>query len=145
MATKKPDVPATDPDRISSDEFGTTRPKLDPDDLEGDVAVLTIAEFEKFGVRDTEAEEGSRTTAVLRFTTTGDKSLWLNKTMIATLIERLGDRPKEWAGKLCPVEKRKVTFRNQTHLKVYVMASEEWDETIAEYQKQEKQKKGGRR
>jgi hypothetical protein len=127
-----------DSDRINLDEFPSGGgPKLEADDLTGDTAVLTITEFEKFTVKDPETESGERPTAVLRFNETGPRSLWLNKGMLTTLVEKLGDRPKEWVGKLCPVEKRSVTFRGKTTRKVYVMAAEEWEDTIKEYKKRE--------
>jgi hypothetical protein len=117
----------TTPSKVNLDDWGQDRPKLEAEDLTDDVAVLVIAGYEQFRVRDTTQEDGTRLTGVLRFEETGDKSLWLNKSMMSALVERLGDAPAKWVGESCPVEKRKVQAFGKTTVKVYVMAAEEWD------------------
>jgi hypothetical protein len=123
MAEQQNTTPAT----VSVDDWGKSRPKLLPEDLEGDVAILTIAAYEQFQVKDTTQEDGTRTSGVLRFEETGDKALWLNKSMMTALIERLGNKPAKWVGQRCPVEKRTVAAFDGKFPKVYVMAAEEWD------------------
>lgn len=114
--------------KVDASEFGKSRPKLLPDDLEGDVAILTIAKFETVDLQDDEAEDGKRRSATLSFEETGDKVLWLNKTQIDALVERLGDESDDWTGKKVPVEKVVNTFGKNKYPKVVVVGDpDEWD------------------
>ncbi len=117
--------------RISADDFGSSTPKLTPDDLEADVAILTVADFETVDVDDDNAEGGKRKSATLTFEETEDRVLWLNKGMIEALIERLGDNTDKWKGQKVPVEKYTARFRGKSYPKVRVMMAEEWDDVLA--------------
>lgn len=117
--------------KIKSDAYGSSRPKVTQDDIEdGDVAIFTIVEFDDQEVDDAEAESGKRMAAFLTFEETGDKRLWLNKTQIDTLIEKLGDDVEKWAGQRVPLEKVETTFRGQKYQKVAVCPADEWDEYL---------------
>lgn len=117
--------------RINADDFGSSTPKITPDDLEQDVAILTVAAFETVDVEDDNAEGGKRKTATLTFEETEDRVLWLNKGMVEALVERLGDDPDKWVGKRVPVEKYNARFRGKTYPKVRVMMAEEWDGVLS--------------
>jgi hypothetical protein len=110
--------------------LGGARPKVTPDDLEADVAVLTVAGFEEFDVDDPESATGKRHTAVLTFQETGDKVLYLNKTQGESLVERLGKDPNAWTGQKVPVEKITTQYRGQKFPKVAVVPAEEWDDYL---------------
>lgn len=112
---------------INPDDFGKSAPKITQDDLEGDVAILTIAAYDEIELDDPEQESGKRKSATLRFSETGDKVLWLNKNQIESLVERLGDKPDAWAGERCPVEKVRTQFRGKSFDKVAVVHADEWD------------------
>lgn len=117
--------------KIQSDVYGSSRPKITQDDIEdGDVGIFTIAEFDDQEVDDPETESGKRMAAFLTFEETGDKRLWLNKTQIDTLIERLGDDADKWAGQRIPLEKVTTTFKGQKYAKVAVCPAAEWDDYL---------------
>jgi hypothetical protein len=113
--------------KVDPSKFGSSAPKLMPEDLEEDAAILTIAKYEEVMVDDDEAEGGKRQSATLKFVETGDKVVWLNKGMVEALVEQLGDDSDKWAGQKCPVERHVATFGNKKYPKVRVMMSEEWD------------------
>ena len=114
--------------KVSGEQFGKSRAKITPEDLEGDVAILTIASYEQMELDDAEAEGGKRTSAVLTFQETGDKVIWLNKTQVDALIARLGDESDDWAGQKVPVEKVVATFGKNKYPKVVVVGDpDEWD------------------
>lgn len=113
--------------KVSAADYGSSAPKIEPDDLEDDAAILTVTTFETVMVDDEDAKDGKRKSATLKFEETGDKVLWLNKGMMETLIEQLGDDAEKWEGQKVPVEKHIATFGNKKFPKVRVMPSEEWD------------------
>lgn len=117
--------------KIDASRFGSATPKLTPDDIE-EAAILTIATFEEADVDDDEAPGGKRHSANLTFEETGDKVLWLNKGMVETLIEQLGDDTDTWTGQKIPVESATVKFRGRDHHKVRVMESSQWDAAFKE-------------
>lgn len=117
---------------INPDDFGSSTPKLEPDDLEGDAAMLTIDTFETVEVDDDEAEGGKRNAATLTFVETDDKVLWLNKGMVETLCEQLGNDEEQWPGKVVPVEKYIARYRGKKYPKVRVVPSEEWPKAFKE-------------
>jgi hypothetical protein len=118
--------------KVDASKFGSSAPKLMPEDLEEDAAFLTIAKYEEVMVDDDEAEGGKRQSATLKFQETGDKVIWLNKGMVETLVEQLGDDAEKWAGQKIPVERHVATFGNKKFPKVRVMPSEEWDKAFKE-------------
>jgi hypothetical protein len=118
--------------KINPADFGSSTPKLGPDDLEGDAAMLTIATFETVEVDDEEAEGGKRNAATLTFKETDDKVLWLNKGMVESLVEQLGDDSDNWIGRVIPVEKYVARYRGQKYNKVRVVPSEEWPKAFKE-------------
>lgn len=131
--------------RISADDFGSSTPKLTPDDLEADVAILTVADFETVDVDDDNAEGGKRKSATLTFEETDDRVLWLNKGMVEALIERLGDNTDKWKGQKVPVEKYTARFRGKSYPKVRVMMAEEWDDVLTPSRSKGKTAKRGKR
>ena len=118
--------------RINPEEFGGSTPKLTPDDLEGDYAILVLSGFEKVNVPDEEQEGGSRTSATITFEETEDKVVWLNRGQIETLCAQLGEDSDDWTGKQVPVEKYTAKFRGKEYPKVRVMPAEEWDRAFKE-------------
>ena len=114
---------------IDPNRFGGSRPKLEQDDLEEDVAILTIATVEEVNVK---ADDGDRTSLVLTFDETEDKALWLNVTQIKSLVTMLGNDEKKWPGSKIPVERHDSEFRGKTFPKVRVMLADEWQDIFKE-------------
>lgn len=110
--------------KIGKDYLGE-RPKLTPDLLEGNAAVLTIASVETFNF-------DNRDNLVLKFEETGDAALFVNRTMLDALIDGLGDETDEWVGSQVPVEVKTVKNpqNGEDVEKVYVMDFAEWDEAF---------------
>lgn len=117
---------------VNSDDYGKTTPKLTPDDLEGEVVVLTLATFDEVEVEDPEQDSGKRRSPFLTFQETGDKRLWINKGQVDTLIARLGNDADRWAGQPIPVEAKDVKFGNTTYHKVVVVEPKHWDGYLAD-------------
>jgi hypothetical protein len=118
--------------KVTPGRFGGSLPRLTPEDLEGDAAILTIAAYEEVEVPDNEDPSGRRFSATLSFEETGDKVLWLNKSMVEALVSRLGDESDDWIGQQVPVEKTTVIYKGQEYHKVRVMPAAEWDEAFRE-------------
>jgi len=135
--------------KVDASKFGSAAPKIMPDDLEEDAAILTITKYESVMVDDKNVTEGptpgKRQSATLKFEETGDKVLWLNKGMVETLIEQLGDDADKWVGQKIPVEKHIAKFGNDTFPKVRVVPSEEWDATFKAAGVRRPKVTGGRR
>jgi hypothetical protein len=113
--------------KVDLNRYGTSRPKLEQDDFEGDFTIVTIATVEEAEVDDDEKEGGKRQSLVLTFNETGDKSLWLNVTQLKHLIAQMGDDARKWLGQKIPVEKVKASFKGKSFDKVYVMDADGWD------------------
>jgi len=117
----------------NTEQYGSKSTKLAPEHLEGDVAILTIATVEQTEVEDEAAEGGKRPTILLTFEETGeDRVLWLNRGMIESLVERLGDETDGWTGQKIPVEKYTARYRGKSYDKVGVSPAASWDEIGAE-------------
>ena len=117
--------------KVDPSRYGSAAPKLTPDDIE-DAAILTVTAFDEVSVEDEEVEGGKRTSGNLTFEETGDKVLWLNKGMVETLVEQLGDDSDDWIGQKVPVEAYTATFKGKKFPKVRVMPSEEWSKAFKE-------------
>lgn len=117
--------------KVDPNRFGSSAPKLTPDDIE-DAAILTITAYDEAEVEDEESETGKRLSANLTFEETGEKVLWLNKGMVETLVEQLGDDSDDWVGSQIPVESYTAVFKGKKFPKVRVMPSEEWDKAFKE-------------
>jgi len=116
---------------VNPDAYGTQRPKVGPDDLEEDVAVLTITEYEEVEVDDPNTKSGKRMSGFLTFEETGvEKVVWLNKTSATALVEYYGKNPDKWIGEPCPVEKVKGEFEGKPYHKVSVVPKDAWHEYI---------------
>lgn len=118
--------------KVDPSKFGSSAPKLMPDDLEEDVAFLTIAEYDEADVDDEESESGTRHSAYLTFKETGDKRVWLNKGQAESLTEQLGDDADKWIGQKIPVERHVAMFKGKKFPKVRVCESGEWDKLFKE-------------
>jgi len=116
--------------RVNPDAHGTARPKILPDDLEEDVAVLTIAEYSEMEVDDASTDSGKRLSACLLFQETGDKVCWLNKTAVTALVHYYGEESDVWEGQPCPVEKVQGTAFGKSYNKVGVVPMDAWPEYI---------------
>lgn len=113
---------------VNPDAYGTSRPKVEPDDLEDELAILTIVEFEEMEVDDPNTKSGKRMSGFLTFEETGEKVIWLNKTSITAMVEYYGDDPDSWAGKECPVERVKGEAFGKDYHKVNVVPADAWGE-----------------
>lgn len=116
--------------KVKPNEFNRNRPTLNVEDLEDEAAVLVCSAVEEVELPDSDAPGGVRKSLLMRFEESGDKALWLNKTQIEYLIERLGDDTDDWIGQYVPIEKHETTFRGKTHNKVWVSPPESWDEML---------------
>jgi len=115
--------------KANPDKLGTSRPKIKPDDLEDEVALVTVATYDDPEVEDSESESGTRYAPYLTFEELGDKVLWLNKTQMVTMIEKMGDETDNWIGAIIPIEAVKKSFGTKTFHKVVVMEDpNEWDQ-----------------
>lgn len=110
---------------IDRSRFSNRRPTLDPDDIPGDKAVLTIGSVE-------EVELNDRNALVLEFKEFPGRAHWLNATQIDALIEQLGNEETAWVGKRIPVEKVKVKNprTNEKVIKVYVCDPDDWEDVL---------------
>ena len=116
--------------KVDPNAHGTARAKLEPDDLEEDVAVLIIAEYSEMEVDDPNTESGKRLSACLTFQETGDKVVWLNKTAIIALVHYYGDESDHWEGQPCPVERVRGRAFNKDYHKVGVVPVDAWPEYV---------------
>lgn len=117
--------------KIDSNEYGSAAPKLTPEDID-EAAIATITAVNRIETDDKSTKTGKRKAINLEFQETGDKVLWLNKGMIDTLIEKLGDDTDDWVGKQVPIESFTAVFKGQKFPKVGIMAAEEWDNAFEE-------------
>lgn len=112
--------------KVNAKDFGKSRPKLEPSDLEEEAAILLLATAEQLDLDDDEMEDGKRRSLVVTFEETGEKALWLNKTQVEAVMAYYGDDTDNWIGKPIPVEKAKVKFGNDTYHKVRICAEDDW-------------------
>jgi len=131
--------------KINKGDFTSKRPVLTQDDLEEQVAVLTISNAEVIDVPDDEAEGGTRKSIVLSFEEAGEKVLWPSSGDITTIIDKLGDDTDEWVGTKLPVEKVTRKFKGVGYKKVGVLSAEEWDTYIKPKRTPLKVAKGGKK
>jgi len=113
--------------RVKQERYGSSRPKLERDDLDGDVGVLTIAGFDESKFKD---EEGEKVTPFLWFEEMGEKVHFLNKTQVGYVIERLGEESDDWVGERIPIEKITTTYNGKRFEKLWVSPPEKWDEYL---------------
>lgn len=106
--------------------------RITQDDLEEDMAILTVTRYEE---RKFKGAEGPETRAALYFEETGELALRLNKTQVGYLVERLGEESDAWVGEKVPIEKTQSEFpmdSGKMHDVVWVCAPEQWDRIFAE-------------
>lgn len=116
--------------KVNLKDYGTKREKIGIEDLEKDVAVLTLATVDEVDVEDEEQESGLRKSMVLSFDEIPNKVLWPNRTQIAALVIKLGDDTDHWIGEKVPVEKARVPFKGKMFDKVRVVAAAEWEQYL---------------
>lgn len=116
--------------KLNLDGMGSASQTITQDDLDGDVAVLTVIRAEQTTVSDKSRQGGERTALILGFEETGDLVLWPNRREAATIASFYGDDLDEWKGKAIPVEKVKRTYNDETFHKVAVMEGAEWPEYV---------------
>ena len=115
---------------VDPNRLGTARPKIEPETLDGDSAVLTIAGYFEDEVDDPTADGGKRPSAYLTCEETGDLVLWLNKTTLTAIVHYYGSDDKQWIGQLVPVEHVTGTAFKKPFDKVAVCPLEAWPEYI---------------
>ena len=116
--------------RVDPNAHGTARAKVEPDDLEEDVAVLTIVEYTEMEVDDPNTESGKRLAGCLTFQEMGEKVVWLNKTAITALCHYYGNESDEWVDQPCPVERVRGRAFNKDYHKVGVVPVDAWPEYV---------------
>lgn len=120
--------------KLNTGDYDNKRPKLEPSDLEGDAAILTIAHAEEIEVNDPERAAGFRKALVLQFEESEEKAMWPNASQTQTLILMLGDDTDEWIGKVIPVEAKDVRWGGKTHHKVAIMEPRFWEDAFEQAQ-----------
>lgn len=114
--------------KVNAEKFSKRRPKVEVDDLQGgNFIVAHITAYEEVAV-DQDGEK--KLVPCLRFQEFGDKNLWLNKTQVQYLVDRLGDESDRWMGKPVPLVKATVNYGDERHIKVMVATPEEWDDLL---------------
>lgn len=116
--------------KVNLKDYGTKREKIGIEDLEKDVAILTLATVDEVDVEDEEQESGIRRSMVLSFEEIPNKVLWPNRTQIAALVIKLGDDTDHWIGEKVPVEKARVPFKGKMFDKVRIVAAVEWEQYL---------------
>lgn len=124
--------------KINLNDYGSTRPKLDLSRITGQDAVLTIASVEQVNVEDKSKPNGVRPSIVLTFREFPDSkegandapAWWPNKTMLATIVENLGDNTDKWIDEPMPVTKGKVRNPQTGKIQDTIFAIEEWEEGL---------------
>ncbi len=112
---------------VNPDVLGGSRPKVTQDDIQdGDVALVTIAEFEQGEIDDPSTETGKRAVMTLTFEELGEKALYLNKSDAETLVEKFGKDADKWKGQTVPIEKVNSTYNNKTYPKVHIVPAADW-------------------
>lgn len=104
---------------------GPKRDALKAEHMEGDVAVVTIADVEEIQV-DRDGEQ--RPVLVLTFKETGDLAFFPNVTGIKHLVKGLGADERDWTGKKIAIEKVKTNNpqTKQATTSVWVADSTTW-------------------
>lgn len=129
--------------------YGQMRDKLEPDDIDGKTAVLTIlsAEARNFAP-DGKGEEFKIVLTFEEFPAdddadppTKEKEYIVNATSYKTLVAKLGDNYDAWVGEPVVMQPTTTTFGNQTFEKVHVASPERWDKAMTAYKKATKGKK----
>jgi len=115
---------------VNSGNYNPNRLKVEPSDLEGTAALLTIINADEIDINDPSRPEGFRKAIVLQFEEPANKALWPNASQTQTLIQMLGNDLDEWVGKVIPVESRHVKFGAQTYHKVCIIEAREWQEAF---------------
>ena len=118
--------------KVDPSKVGRETARITQDDLEEDVAILTIRKYEEKEFTDA---QGKQTRASLFFEETGELPLRVNKTQAGYLVEGLGDESNDWIGKQVPVEKTEAEFpmgSGKMHPVVWVCAPEQWARIFAE-------------
>ena len=115
---------------VDPNRLGTARPKIEPDTLDGDSAVLTIAGYFEDEIDDPSADGGKRPSAYITCEETGDLVLWLNKTTLTAIVHYYGSDETQWAGQLVPVEHVTGIAFKKPFDKVAVCPLEAWPEYI---------------
>lgn len=116
--------------KINLSDYSSGRPKLTPEDLDGDTAILTVESTESVTVGEESSPKDQQEKLLLLFEEFEDRPLWLNVTQIRTLVDRLGDDDENWKGEKVPVESHVALYRGQEYPKVRVVPTERWDAAL---------------
>jgi hypothetical protein len=113
--------------KVDLSRYGSSSNKLTQDDLEENVAVVTLVKVEDVEF-DSDGEK--KICPTFLFQETGDLRLWGNITMMKDLIARLGDDPSDWPGQKVVIEKHVAEFGGKRYPKVRIAPAEEWDQYL---------------
>jgi hypothetical protein len=124
--------------KVNEGDFSSARPKIEPEDLDGDNAVLEADGYGEEEFDDPTAQGGKRKAAYLTFVefpAEGDADMgrvcWLNVTAIRAIIHHYGDESDDWTGNLFPVEIVSGTAFGKAYTKVQVVTpAEKWGDFI---------------
>ena len=115
--------------KVNPNEFGGG--KLVPDDLDDEVALLTVAEFHSGNFT---FDGVTKKSAWLVFEETGsDKRLFMNRTQLQMMVSKYGDESDRWVGKVVPVERIIAEYEGDSFPKVSVVTDGElFDEYLTD-------------
>lgn len=116
--------------KLNLKDYNTKRATLGIEDLEEQVAILTLDTVDEIEADDESSATGKRKALVLAFVEAEDRVMWPNRTAIGVLIEKLGDDTDLWIGKKVPVEKVRVPFKGKMYDKVQVVPAAEWEQYL---------------
>jgi hypothetical protein len=113
--------------KINPNEFGNP-PALTPEDFDGDTVILTVHKVEVYKGFGGGRQVGIHTAEF------PDKALYLNRTMLTTLTNKLGSETNAWIGARVPFEVVAVRNpqTNQDVNRIYPVNATQWDSVLAE-------------
>lgn len=115
--------------KVDLSRFGGIRgTKLTPEELTGDIVIVTIKEYGE----QKNTGEGRKLSPVLRYEESPEKLHYLNREQMERLVAKLGDDTERWIGKRIPIHAEDVEYEGKTFSKVYVMPPEEWEAAFKE-------------
>ena len=113
--------------RINPNDYGNP-PALGAGDIDGDTVVLTIAKVDEYQGGFKKRQVG------VTFAEIADKVLYLNRTMLTVLANKLGNETNAWRGQRVPLEVVSVqTPETREYVnRLYPVNEVQWDSVLAE-------------
>jgi hypothetical protein len=118
---------------INLDDFrgSESKPALKPDALGGKKhAVLTVSDYRT--VRIPNGDGSSRNAFILEFREFPDLAYWINRSGLAAICDRYGNKPDSWLGKAVPLTVTETTVPRTGEVvdALHVIRPMDWDEAL---------------